>query len=146
MPTVSYEKRMRIVTLYKTNNLHFQKKRFTRLKVLSERENIIASEVTLRRIIKQWNSEASIEDKRPVERNIAITKITNGELTALDKFIYKNRDLSASTAKTSLNLRASSRTVQKYLREVRPTTVQHLILGILEFWNDKVTVVIVTQK
>ena len=53
--------------LFKFYNLHFQKKRFTRLKVLSERENIIASEVTLRRIIKQWNSEASIEDKRPVD-------------------------------------------------------------------------------
>ena len=79
MRTVSYEKLMRIITLYKT----FPKE-------------------TLRRIIKQWNFEASIEDKKTVERHIAITKITNGELTALDKFIYKNR---AATAKTSLNLR-----------------------------------------
>ena len=118
MPQVSYEQRMRVVEIYKSNDLHFQKGRFSSLKILSERESILASDVTLRRIINQWNFEGSIENKKPVERNIANTKITNGELAALDRFIYKNRDLSAGTAKISLNLLASVRTVQKYLNRL----------------------------
>ena len=87
MPQVSYEQRMRVVEIYKSNDLHFQKGRFSSLKILSERESILASDVTLRRIINQWNFEGSIENKKPVERNIANTKITNGELAALDRFI-----------------------------------------------------------
>lgn len=42
-------------------------------------------------------------------------KVNTIELTALDRLIIRNRGLSAKRAKDKLNLRASSRTVQKYL-------------------------------
>ena len=80
--------------------------------------DIFASDITLRRIINQWNLESSVEDKKSISRHTSITKVTNGELSALDKLIYKHRDLSASAAKLRLQLRASARTVQKYLNRL----------------------------
>ena len=69
----------------------------------------------MRRIINQWNLESSVEDKKSMSRHTSITKVTNGELSALDKLIYKHRDLSASAAKLRLQ---SARTVQKYLNRL----------------------------
>ena len=52
-----------------------------------------------------------------VSRNRAIkhTKVMYHELEELDNLVTNNKNLTANQMKTSLNLRASSRTVQKYL-------------------------------
>ena len=62
-------------------------------------------------------------------RRLQNTKITQGEMTALDRLIYRKRELSASQAKNRLNLRASSRTVQKYL-QIRMETNLYTIFSI----------------
>ena len=47
-----------------------------------------------------------------------MTKITVGELRALDKLIHRRRETTASTAKNKLNLRACLRSVQNYLNKL----------------------------
>ena len=48
-------------------------------------------------------------------RTIKHTKVWYHELEELDNLVTNNKNLTANQMKTSLNLRASSRTVQKYL-------------------------------
>jgi DNA-binding response OmpR family regulator len=52
---LSIDKRLRLVTLYERNNLHFTPKRFKELQSLAAKEDIIASEDALRRLIKKYH-------------------------------------------------------------------------------------------
>ncbi len=51
---LSLDKRLRIVTIYELNNLHFERGRFRILKLLAANENIICSEYSLRRLIRKY--------------------------------------------------------------------------------------------
>ncbi len=50
-----------------------------------------------------------------LERRMANTKISEAELMKIDKIVFKNRNITAKAIKIRQNLRASSRTIQKYL-------------------------------
>lgn len=115
---LSYNKRQRIVTLYIKNNLHFMKCRFRILKRLVSKEDILTSEKTLRRIVKHWQRTGSVADKPSLTRAEKIFKITHNELAELDRLIESNKETTALQAKNALNLRASTRTVQRYLRRL----------------------------
>ena len=114
MPRLSYEKRLRVVTLYEKHELHFQKGRFFILSLICKHEDIIATPLTLRKIVVRWLTLGRIDNLSSRSRAIKHTKITKEELNALDRLILRNRGMSAKRAKAKLNLRASSRTVQKY--------------------------------
>ena len=88
------------------------------LQSLAKRESIFTTERTVRRIVKYWQETGSIADKESLTRSNNLTKITVGELKALDKLIYRRRETTANTAKNELNLRASTRTVEKYLNKL----------------------------
>ena len=67
----------------------------------------MAFERTIRKIVKYWLSNGTIEDKKSFSRHSKITKITNGESTDLDRLIYRKRECTAELAKRRLLLRAS---------------------------------------
>lgn len=133
MPRLSYENRLKVVTLYENHNLHFQRGRFERLAIIAESLGITATPLTMRRIITQWFKTNSVADYNPRSRGIKHTKITNKELSALDRLIMRKRGLSAKIAKEKLKLRPSARTVQKYLnalgwRKIRTKYCQYVSL------------------
>ena len=49
-------------------------------------------ERTVRRIVNYWQETGSIADKESLTRSNNLTKITVGELKALDKLIYRRRE------------------------------------------------------
>ena len=105
---LSYNKRQRIVTLYIKNNLHFMKCRFSILKRLVSKEDILTSEKTLRRIVKHWQRTGSVADKPSLTRAEKILKISHNELAELDRLIESNKETTALKAKNALNLRAKN--------------------------------------
>ena len=56
-----------------------------------------------------------MSDKKSLERQMAITKISEQELIEIDKIVFRNRQITAKAIKHRQNLRVSARTVQKYL-------------------------------
>ena len=76
MGKISYDKRLRIVTLYNEHKLHFSQGRFHLLQSLAERESIFTTERTVRRIVKHWQETGSIADKESLTRSNNLTKIT----------------------------------------------------------------------
>ena len=99
MPRLSFYQRERIVSLYLDNNLSGTKEKFYVLKELATYENIFASELTFRRTITRWIETGRIDDNPARIRNIKNTKITVGQLTALDNLIYEDRGMSVKKAK-----------------------------------------------
>ena len=61
------------------------------------------------------NIEVKIENKVSRNRTINHTKVTYNELEKLDNLVTNNKYLTANQMRNLLNLRASTRTVQKYL-------------------------------
>ena len=118
MPRVSYSNRQRIVSIFYKHSLQFVPGRFHVLKHLADNEDIITSVKTIRRIVNHWLVSGTIEDKKSFNRHNKITKITNGEITALDRLIYRKRECTAEQAKRKLLLRASGRTIQRYLNRL----------------------------
>jgi len=57
----------------------------------------------------------SVETKKSETRAKGHTKINELELELINRKVFKNRHLTAANIKDSLNIRASVRTVQKYL-------------------------------
>ena len=106
MPRVSYSNRQRIVSIFYKHSLQFVPGRFHVLKHLADNEDIITSVKTIRRIVNHWLVSGTIEDKKSFNRHNKITKITNGEITALDRLIYRKKECTAEQAKRKLLLRA----------------------------------------
>jgi len=52
---LSIDKRLRLITLYQKNNLNFSRGRFKTLQKLAAKEDIIASETSLRSLVKKYN-------------------------------------------------------------------------------------------
>ncbi len=57
---LSIERKSRVITIYIQNNLHFKKARYFLLKQLSEEENIVSSEKSMRRIVQKWLENGNI--------------------------------------------------------------------------------------
>jgi len=95
MPRLSYEKRLRVVSLYLEKNLHFKQGRFEILSVLAENESIISKPLALRRIVTRWLETGRVDNRSSRSRAVKHTKINNEELSALDRLILRNRGLSA---------------------------------------------------
>jgi hypothetical protein len=53
---LSIEKRQRVIEIYEINNLHFEKNKFEKLRLLAQKESIIATKLTFRRLITKWLS------------------------------------------------------------------------------------------
>ena len=51
---LSIDKRLRLVTLYERNNLHFTSKRFEKLQILAAQNDISVSQVALRSLVKKY--------------------------------------------------------------------------------------------
>ena len=51
---LSIEKRQRVIEIYEKNNLHFEKNKFEKLRLLAQNENIIATKLRFRRLITKW--------------------------------------------------------------------------------------------
>lgn len=54
-------------------------------------------------------------DKPSLARTLSHTIVTNEEINAIEQLVQSNRELTSRQLKNQLNLRASLRTVQKYL-------------------------------
>jgi DNA-binding response OmpR family regulator len=50
----SIDKRLRLVTLYDRNNLHFTSKRFEKLQILAAQNDISVTQDALRRLVKKY--------------------------------------------------------------------------------------------
>ena len=123
MPRLSYHQRQRVF-VYKEyshlsqNNLSWTKAKYSVLKELASNENIFATELTFRRIIKKWYQTGEIKDKPSRIRGIKCTKITRAELAALDNLIFEDRGISLKRAKDVLRLRPTKNTLGKYLKKL----------------------------
>ena len=115
---VSYFKRTRVIELYLKHNLNIRKGRYHILKYFAAKEGIFASTKTFRRICERWRISGVVSDKESLTRSANTMKINEIELNELDQVIVANRETTALQAKNSLNLRASARTVQKYLNRL----------------------------
>ena len=110
MVRLAYSQRVRITSLFVTHHLKNVRGRFHKLRDLAAKEEIYATERTMRRIVKHWQITGSIANKESLTRALKNTKITQDGMEALDKLIYRKRELSALQAKIRLNLIASART------------------------------------
>ena len=113
---ISYAKRTRVIALYLKHNLNFKRGRFHLLKYIAAKEDIFATERTFRRFVKHWTETGSIANKESMTRSVRKMKVTEDELSILDRLILKNKEMSAKKAKDLLKLRASIRTIQKYFK------------------------------
>ena len=107
--------RSRIIQLYLVNNMHWSKYKYENLKRLASRENINVTILSLRRIIQKWICYRIVGDMPSINRDIKNTKVTEQELKQLDRKVFKQRHLSAAKLRAKIQIRASTRTVQKYL-------------------------------
>ena len=82
---------------------------------LAKNEGINFSVRYIRRIVLHWEATGSVNEKSSLNRRLANTKISQNQMNALDRLIYRKRELTAKNAKIRLNLRVSTRTVRKYL-------------------------------
>ena len=51
---LSFEKILRVITLYEKHNSQFTTGRFERLRLIAEAEDIFGTMLTMRNIIKKW--------------------------------------------------------------------------------------------
>ena len=58
----------------------------------------------------------SVLDKESFSRAMNHTQVTTAQLMAIDRHIFFNRELSAAFLKHHLNIVASVRSVQRYIR------------------------------
>ena len=113
---LSTEQRIRIVYLYVINKLEIVKNRFEVLRELSRKEDICVSKLTLFKTIKKWQTTYSFCNKRSVNQRLAHTKINNREMMRIHNEILKNREATARFIKNKFNIKASVRTIQRYIR------------------------------
>jgi len=52
---LSIDKRLRLISLYERNNLHFTPKRLEKLQNLAKNEDIVVTQCSLRRLIKKYH-------------------------------------------------------------------------------------------
>ena len=97
------------------NKIKFTRSRFKTLRELAKNKGIFVSLNSVLRIVKHWEANGSVNEKISLTRRLTHTKITQNQMNALNRLIYRKRELSAENAKRRLNLRASARTVRKYL-------------------------------
>ena len=69
----------------------------------------MAFERTIRKIVKYWLSNGTIEDNKSFSRHNKIKK--QSESTALDQLIYRKRECTTELDKRRLLLLASGRTI-----------------------------------
>ena len=113
---LSTEQRIRIVYLYVINKLEIVKNRFEVLRELAQKEDICVSKLTLFKTIKKWQTTYSFCNKRSVNQRLAHTKINNREMMRIMNEILKNREATARFIKNKFNIKASVRTIQRYIR------------------------------
>ena len=113
---LSTEQRIRIVYLYVINKLEIVKNRFEVLRELTQKEDICVSKLTLFKTIKKWQTTYSFCNKRSVNQRLAHTKINNREMMRIMNEILKNREATARFIKNKFNIKASVRTIQRYIR------------------------------
>ena len=113
---LSIEQRIRIVYLYVINKLEIVKNRFEVLRELAQKEDICVSKLTLFKTIKKWQTTYSFCNKRSVNQRLAHTKINNREMMRIMNEILKNREATARFIKNKFNIKASVRTIQRYIR------------------------------
>ena len=113
---LSTEQRIRIVYLYVINKLEIVKNRFEVLRELTQKEDICVSKLTLFKTIKKWQTTYSFCNKRSVNQRLAHTKINNREMMRIHNEILKNREATARFIKNKFNIKASVRTIQRYIR------------------------------
>ena len=118
MGRVSYLKRSRVIQLYLKHELNFKKGRFHTLKYFCAKEDINASVKTFKRIVDRWKTSGKVSDKESLTRSTNKMKINQNKLAELDQLIYRDRETTAYRAKNLLSLRASVRTVQKYINRL----------------------------
>ena len=128
---LSIEKRQRVIEIYEKNNLHFEKNKFEKLRLLAQNENIIATKLRFRRLITKWlNTGKKIKScycfkifnllklkgmLRNKDGKPRKCKVTENQLRQLDRMVFNQRDLVAPKLKENIGISASTRTVQKYL-------------------------------
>jgi hypothetical protein len=57
---LSIEKRLRAISIYFKNNLHFMKNKYDNLSKLSALEGIFASKLAMRNLISKWGETGSV--------------------------------------------------------------------------------------
>ena len=70
----------------------------------------------MRLTVRKWQTRQLVGIVPSLNRNVALTKISEQKLNRLEQLVFENRGFSAVQCKNRLNLQASTRTVQKYLR------------------------------
>ena len=113
MRRLSISQRERAVSLYYRHDLEkIGKRRFIVLEQLCANEDIVCSARSLRKLMGKWWKYRTVCNL-PKSNNLA--KITEEELRRLNRAVYRNRSLTSRKLKFSLNLRMSSRSIQRYL-------------------------------
>ena len=112
---LTIKQRSRIIELYLAHNLHWTKYKFDKLRNIASNENIIASKLSIRKTIIKWMLYRTVGIIPSINRDIKNTKVSENELYRLERKVFKYRQLSASKLRSKTRIRASVRSVQKYL-------------------------------
>ena len=103
MPRLSYHQRQRVISMFFQNHLSGFKAKYSVLKELASNENIFATELTFRRIIKKLYKTGEIKDKPFRIRSIKCKKFTQAELATFVNLIFEDRCLSLKKPKMFWN-------------------------------------------
>ena len=118
MPHLDVDSKVRAIRLYYKHNLHWEKNRFEQLRLFCAEEDIVASTVTFRSIIKKWETERTIATTPSPARNIAHTKVTEAQLQHIEELVYRDRNITAPKIRSITQIDVTVRTIQNYLRLV----------------------------
>ncbi|CAF1014008.1 unnamed protein product [Brachionus calyciflorus] len=111
---LSSKEKAQVIILAKEKKFMYNKNKFRMMSEELKKVNVFVSAKSIKKIINKWNDLFKLGSLHT--RNSSKRVISNQEWININRLILKNNEITATAIKKELNLKASERTIRRYIR------------------------------